>query len=275
MTGNYIRINNGLNIISLHCADSIEYLQINKPLSVKWFAGHGTILEYFVNLPPEYKIDDSYINSLKEDYTNKEDLLFVDLHPLLSILEDGIYEVNFHSGDLPPFFQFLKDKNGNPYWSLDMCSQYTSGRNFINLKKDAEIKIDETTNLIYEPILLGTQPMNKVNKDRVNHYKKIISKGDRPFAIIIGSSNKHFEAFSPSYIIDGHHKLLAYKELKIFPHLVEIIKQGYPNEFIDTEYLLNNMHSYQINNILKNCDNKELLFKESIANKKSIIHSFL
>jgi hypothetical protein len=60
--------------------------------------------------------------------------------------------------------------------------------------------------------LIFTQPFETIDKQRVNYYQDIISKGQRPCAIVICGGDAN-------YILDGHHKLIAYKNLNINPPL--------------------------------------------------------
>lgn len=277
-----LNIDNGFGLISIHSDDIIEYLKVKTPTAIKWYTNSGTVDEYFVNLPNEYKISDTYINSLNKDYTDNEEQLIKDINPLLNLLENSTYEIQFHSGVVPSFFKLFTDRKGEPYWLLDICNQHTLIDCANKIKQEAKSNgfkesdlLDTTTDTIYEPIIIGSQPMSMMNMKRIDYYKDIIKQGFRPFAIILNCSSSMFGYKSNSYIIDGHHKLLAYKALNIFPHLVEITKLGKTNKSIDSEFLLNNLYPWQMEHMIKNCNSIDTLFKESITNIDSKIHKYL
>jgi len=65
-----------------------------------------------------------------------------------------------------------------------------------------------------------TQPFESLNAERVQHYEEQIRKGERPVAIAIRvmigkqeseDSYQDTTYNSTKYILDGHHKLVAYQ----------------------------------------------------------------
>jgi hypothetical protein len=59
-----------------------------------------------------------------------------------------------------------------------------------------------------------TQSIESICEDRVNYYKKLIIEGYRPKIVSLSSSLDNSADF---YVIDGHHKLIAYNQLKEDP----------------------------------------------------------
>jgi len=109
---------------------------------------------------------------------------------------------------------------------------------------NVEILNDEkiTENSIYteNDILFFTKSKNEISAQIINGYKrKILESKTKPIIIIAGT--EYFENFDPQrieeygsdytkFIINGHHKLLAYKELRINPRIVSIVKLNDLNE---------------------------------------------
>lgn len=60
---------------------------------------------------------------------------------------------------------------------------------------------------------------SQFNREVVEQYKKIIQDGKRPITILF----KLKDSFT-SFVIDGHHKFIAYQELKINPKVLVISK---------------------------------------------------
>lgn len=93
-------------------------------------------------------------------------------------------------------------------------------------------------NSYYNPMgdnLLFTQPYSEINPERVKEYEGMILKGMRPKAVVLEAVFTDVTLYkgsqsvrtirSPLFILDGHHKLLAYENLGISPELVRITKE--------------------------------------------------
>ncbi len=65
--------------------------------------------------------------------------------------------------------------------------------------------------------LISTLPSFKIDFSRIKYYQNIINNHGRPIAITISNQNNYC-----SYILDGHHKLEAYKREKVFPRILFI-----------------------------------------------------
>jgi len=71
-----------------------------------------------------------------------------------------------------------------------------------------------------------TQPTEKLDADRIVYYEDQIKQGVRPIAVVYGYLVKttHATLSVQNFILDGHHKLLAYEHLKMQPALLRIEK---------------------------------------------------
>eukprot|EP01126_Amoeba_proteus_P036807 TRINITY_DN3761_c0_g2_i3.p1 TRINITY_DN3761_c0_g2~~TRINITY_DN3761_c0_g2_i3.p1 ORF type:complete len:468 (+),score=64.61 TRINITY_DN3761_c0_g2_i3:181-1404(+) len=84
--------------------------------------------------------------------------------------------------------------------------------------------------------------------DRINHYKTLISEGFRPLCLVIAaepyqpSTLKNFKKrhlpLTFSWLLDGHHKLLAYFQLNIFPSVLRIEFMGSPHQISREEHVV-------------------------------------
>ena len=90
-----------------------------------------------------------------------------------------------------------------------------------------------------------TPTQNSINKNLVQEYKDKILKGSRPVMVMLHVENSYM-----FFILDGHHKFLAYKEAKIKPHSIVITKLG--NDYTSTE------ETIQLAKMM-NCKNKEFI----------------
>jgi hypothetical protein len=85
----------------------------------------------------------------------------------------------------------------------------------------------------YSDCFIFTQPSEQINPERVVFYETQIKAGLRPTALIYSGNfkemGKHDDGSvwqstmrTGTFIIDGHHKLMAYLNLKINPSLIRI-----------------------------------------------------
>ncbi|MCP3924591.1 MAG: hypothetical protein GY714_18610 [Desulfobacterales bacterium] len=126
------------------------------------------------------------------------------LYPALNLLAPGHYELKYH--ELPENYCYI---------------DFEEPQNSSNLY-DAFYPYDWT--------LLFTQPRNQINPDQVNRYINLIKDGKRPICIIINTERSRI-----SYVLDGHHKILAYwSNTEPSPHVIQICRIGSPKLPIDT-----------------------------------------
>ncbi|NRA49425.1 MAG: hypothetical protein HRU12_09860 [Phaeodactylibacter sp.] len=66
---------------------------------------------------------------------------------------------------------------------------------------------------------IATQPETIINTQRVEYYEQLIRSGKRPYCLVLNNEAHEIENY---YLIDGHHKLIAYKNLKENPRIIEV-----------------------------------------------------
>ncbi|MBA9076915.1 hypothetical protein [Rufibacter quisquiliarum] len=249
----HIQLTNGKGIIKIGLSEVGSYFEFEKPTSVVWLGGgHGTTA-YFISLLPydeKNRNEKSQIidKATNLDFTDKEDEALEIIRPLFDLFENGNYEITFSNSENKNFFLddymlkiwdwHLEIFNATDVLQADeLISDY---KDFKRDKKRSERIIcnnilEFTTYGFYDGMhlaLVATQPLESIDSERVQYYKNIISSGRRPFAIIInkyceiteeavcGTVDKSFN--SHHYVLDGHHKLLAYQQLRIHPPILYI-----------------------------------------------------
>jgi len=70
---------------------------------------------------------------------------------------------------------------------------------------------------------ITTQPIDRLDEDRIAHFWYAIEKGDRPFAITAAVEGGMCE-----FILDGHHKLMAYAYARVLPWRLSITASASP-----------------------------------------------
>lgn len=117
------------------------------------------------------------------------------------------------------------------------------------------------------PFFLATQPKEEINLERVKQFENKISNGARPFAIVYNcsfpdirlnneNSKTDYSISSDYFILDGHHKLLAYQNLKMFPPIASLtfLPKSKTEIMLDTNELKDYLYSWQFSHIKKYCN---------------------
>lgn len=208
-------IEEGQGILNIVCDGFVSAIQINnKSITATWPDCSGSIGMYISSSNFQHKklISDKLNISLNSgDVEGSEKLI----PTFLELFTKGKYQVAFHN-EIKEFdlqyvgkYEGYKDFTYNYYPSAD--------RNF-----------------------LFSQDAKSLDRDRINHFKILIEKGERPIALIYSHLyllEKGFNwkflynnnIWSDEFIIDGHHKMVAYDELRVSPnyfHIRKILKSS-------------------------------------------------
>ena len=209
------QIEEGQGILNIVCDGFVSTIQLNeKSISATWPDCSGSIGRYIASSNFQnkellaHKLNRSLNNSDKE---GSESLI----PEFLNLFTSGKYRVSFHN-EIKEFdlqyvgkYEGYKNFTYNYYPSVD--------RNF-----------------------LFSQDARTLVRERIDHFKKLIEKGKRPIALIYSHLyllEQEFEwkflyndnVWSDEFIIDGHHKMVAYDELRISPnyfHIRKILKSS-------------------------------------------------
>ncbi|MEZ5044981.1 MAG: hypothetical protein R2828_34105 [Saprospiraceae bacterium] len=209
------QIEEGQGILNIICDGFVSTIQLyERSITATWPDCSGSIGRYIAS--SNFQNKELIANNLNHSLNNSDKEGSESLIPeFLKLFTNGNYQVTFHNEikefDLQYVGKYEEYKNFtyNYYPSVD--------RNFL-FSQDAE----------------------SLDRDRIDRYKLLIEKGERPIAIIYSHLyllEKEFEwkflyndnVWSDEFIIDGHHKMVAYDELRISPnyfHIRKILKSS-------------------------------------------------
>lgn len=225
-----INIKNGTGEIYIGFNELGSYLYMNETKSSTWNCCYGTLAKFLCNSNTRNIDINSIINiqsKLYNNYSNNLTELKEVLSPILNKLKNGNYNLWFVEGEK---WKISQDAN-NSSWDIYIpTSNQQSSTGF-------KLAYNYYDNLKYR--FIGTENENSINRDRIKKYELEIKEGQRPFAIII--SNYYRPETDPLYpykelggydgdwnsekfILDGHHKLLAYKNLGVNPNFAILYK---------------------------------------------------
>ncbi|OQP56454.1 hypothetical protein [Niastella populi] len=296
----------GLNLISIKLSEIGSYFHFQQPLIAAWWDNSPTVVKLLSVLPnnQEYRdeVRQRLISNLNEDYTNRLPELKAIVDPLLQLFPAGEYSLQFHttSWKKPTETDYIFND-----WELAFANPIDVQLQELKLKEYLEFLAEnkrhqwhniaklwrQTTYSFYDGFefsFVATMPASGIKEERVKYFEEQITKGDRPFAIVF---NCHYEQkvtsengniydrslFSDNFIIDGHHKLKAYYNLKMFPRFVTITHYPTTREEIkfNIEDLIEVLYPWHIEYILRNWHQKEQYIQPYLEKKNSKIHAFI
>lgn len=295
------KVKNGTGQITLGMSDIGSYLKIDTPVVVDWHDCRGSIAHYCSLLSNDptlsETIRESIIGILNEDFTHKEEVLHGHLSPLFQLFKNGRYSLNFlwRKG---PFMQRQNNQSeppNQPFSSIHLhFPQLSDARNSEKVRIEFEQLISKNPDSVYRDDLISwttsgyypywtgreimaTRSSEKLNKKRIQYFFNRISEGERPFILLIDGffdrgCDSDFD--SPAYILDGHHKLMAYKELNISPPICLITYLPETTEEIefDAELLAGKMYPWQAKHLILHWDEQLPYLHEKMKNPDSHLH---
>ncbi|MCX6317297.1 MAG: hypothetical protein NTW29_08400 [Bacteroidetes bacterium] len=297
------KIENGTNICTIGLSGIGSYIRFNYPLTVVWYDCRGSVGKYFSVLPynEEYRttVRNKINANLTQDFTGNEEGLYELLHPLFPLFQNGEYGLSFYSNKEKEFFQYQSSYDNftqNHYFPFEVVfAQKTTdfanqevirGEHKAYLKKMETVEnnytldvLEYSTHGIYtgEQSFFATQPMDNIDQDRVRYFEERITSGERPFAVIFNAYLAAADTESSYFILDGHHKLLAYQELGIYPPIALITH--FPKNKLETafdvELLSERLYPWQVEHILKHWEGKDEYIEQALQNPDSRLHSIV
>jgi len=296
------KVENGTNHISIELGDRVDYFRFDNPLAVTWPYSGGTVGTYFCALPYSLEhreqLRSKLTNNLDRDFTGKVEELYDLLSPLFSLFKNGDYTLSYYNSKDKEFFRYKTSQDGFADWQympiqiafgneVDINQIETVKRHYADFVKENEVTkkyapsniFDFTTNWIYDGSdeFYATQPFNLIDEERVSHFEMHITEGARPLAIVMNAIKPGTKLQSPYFVVDGHHKLLAYQKLNIYPALAVI--NHYPDslsiEDFDFEKLSTMLYPWQIRQILDDWDKRDVYLAEKLKKPDSPLHQFI
>lgn len=208
-----VEVVEGQGIIRIINDDQSNALLIEKPVAINWLDDMGSIGEYYAV--------SSYSEALRQELTRELNEVLISgpnsavlesMERFLKLFENGLYSL------------YLNDVE--PYAISDIIFHGDSKKIDYNKNSFAANFSNYNEGVIY----LATRSEDSIDQDRVYFYEAMIRKGARPKAIVYIHYLDDDSHSCNYYILDGHHKLLAYTNLKVNPHVVSISRDCYGEE---------------------------------------------
>ncbi len=294
-----IEVKNGLGIVSIGLNGLGSYFRVNKPVSFVWADCRGSVGQYMCLLPFNEKdkqvLHGRIIDNLNEDFTERTEELYGILDPLFQLFDNGEYELGFHNGKRKHYSVISsgdKSENYYPSWyvqygnEVDLAAKdllvkaHKKEFNARGLEERCYDLVDYTTTGLYDwrnDIYFATRPAKEINADRVLHFEEQIKNGQRPFAIIMTANRYEADLRSEYFILDGHHKLQAYQNLRIDPPIAFISRRFRNNAEIefDLETLAQTLYPWQVKHVLENLEDKDEIITGILKDPGSKLHEFI
>ncbi|MGH1336481.1 MAG: toxin-antitoxin system YwqK family antitoxin [Aureispira sp.] len=299
------KIKNGKDICTIGLSSLGSYFRFNRPITMVWDDCCGSIGKFFCTLPynEAYRmaVEQILTDNLFNDFSGKTELLYDILEPLLPVFKNGDYHLGFHSNKEREYFKYTSYYNNiakTCYSPLEVvfAHKVTDINELDRAKKEHQAFLKEnaitkkyypseileyTTGQIYpgDDSLYATQPFSQINPTRVTYFEEKIKKGARPFALLFNANfmEEGEDYRSANFILDGHHKLLAYKNLGISPPLAVLTycpKNSNEIEF-DVETLSELLYPCQIEHFLENWEQKDAYIEEVLKDPNSPLHAII
>lgn len=188
----YVHSGRGILNIKGSPTESILYVK-SKPRIMSFFAEVNTTIRYQIGKEITEEL-------IRENYKYE------------TIVNEGNIDL---SKSLEEQFQYITELLTNGKYKLSYYTERHETHVQPAISKDSTYISYDTYGGLYD--IVATQ--FHLNPKKVKQYKSIISKGKRPIVLLLMLENS-----ANKYVIDGHHKLRAYKDLKINPKVLAISK---------------------------------------------------
>lgn len=291
-----IEVTDGLNIISIGVNDLASYLRFQHPVTMVWNTGEDKMINYICQLPYDDMERRSYFDQLQGkltlDFTNRTEELQEILKPLFRLFPNGKYELDFNNGIKQEEEATQLEERDHPKWQIQYAFEVSDVKNTNTLIDENKIrweKIEDisesdmtgyTTSKFYYDRgshYMATQPESNLDDKRVQYFEERIRNNERPFAIIMCFNDRETYAHSQYFVLDGHHTLQAYHNLKMVPPLALITRDIFINEKVefDIEQIAERLYPWQVRHILNHWEDKQDHIPELIKRADSKIKAFI
>lgn len=267
-------LRDGLGLLHIGLAEAGSYLAFREPRAVVWHDNCGSVGKFLAIMPysPEYReqLRDNILASLYEDFSDRPDEACRLIAPLLRLLGNGTYTVSFSSAATPLFFaRWRPGESAMQYsrWSLEIDTATDKANETELMREKYAVRplrydwelLERTTYSFYDAFysaLVATQPAEQIDEGRVAFFEQEIREGRRPFAIVLSQwchVGAGEEWDSACYVLDGHHKLLAYARAGIYPPILSIASSLADPELLrfDTEALQQHLLEWQYQDLME------------------------
>lgn len=163
------------------------------PVAFTWGDCKGSVSQYLIRGTHPAELDKT-IADIRRLVSGKDPEIELSyaLSGLLELFENGQYVLQRRVSELGDIIEFDVHEVND-----DKCHSYYP----------------------WNDMLVCTQPKQYLDEHRVQEYQAAIVAGEMPFLIVAGHYRDEF-----LFVLDGHHKLEAYRRTKISPSLIEILR---------------------------------------------------
>jgi|GEM_PF-6746516 len=265
----------GLGLVQIKPFALGDYLFTDKPNVVSWYDCRGSVGKYVGLLHETDEAQLNIVEALRAALNSGKNLdlntFATELRAFCSVFPAGelhlrTYEEADYASQAPQnlhlayrtwdlAFSKPLDK------SLEALEEARYRKYFIDrLAKTGHVLgtlVDFTTSSYYDAFdshLIFTQDPGSLDPNRIGHYKDLIRSGKRPFCLIYNSEISDNDNY---FVLDGHHKLMAYHNLKIRPSILEITQISAHNPAAQDPNVLSAdlfdlMYTWQLKHIFDN-----------------------
>lgn len=279
-----VEITNGIGAIRIGQCNMGSYFKYEKPIISVLHDCLGSVGKYLALLPYSKecreKLQESINESLYKDFTGIEDELKDLLDPLLQLMPNGKYSINYFNGSDQIHCNSWDVIFGRMTEILETNKIKNLYNRFIEEYEGDPISILEFSSYNhYSPYHLeyvATQSLDTIDYNHVRYLGRLIEGGERPSVILFKNSIAGCPS-STYYVIDGHHKLLAYRNLVKPPSVIEItsLNENMDTVEFDLEELAMCLYPWQVEHILNRWDDKGAYLDKALLNPNSILHGMV
>jgi hypothetical protein len=205
----HVTVTDGLGIIEVRATGdgfAEAFFIGGKPISLSWSVSCGSILQNFIRTGAA-----SLVEELKEfrdaitDGLSSEESLASQLRPVLKLLPNGPYLIETLAS------QKDAEHEDDSDWSvLDFSSD----------KLNPPRSIDDRVDVPTEMSIVCTVAVDQLDRQRITEFQQIIQSGAQPPIILLRADDGVWDL-----LIDGHHKVEAYRKLGQVPAFIRITAQ--------------------------------------------------
>lgn len=288
-----IEVKDGLNIISIGVNDLGSYFRFHDPVSLVWRVNKGSARRYMCQMPingiERQEFFDEFQNDLKGDFTGRIEDLHEVLKPLFKLFPNGEYDLEFDSGIRKNIEALGLDGICCPEWELKYA------KDVIDLERTRALTesviaedvyslphtlIRMTTTSFYKDrsfTYLATLPQANLDANKVLFFEEKIKNNERPVAILMRVSLQDSWIDREDFLLEGHHKLQAYKNLNIEPAFAVICRNFIDEDELefDVDKLAELLYPWQIRHILDNWNEKDSYFPKLLERADSKLHEYV
>ena len=198
LTSESVTLGKTLNLIDVRgCDFDTLILSRGEPLAINWNDGAGSVAQYLVRAgAPDFEDELASLRHALDGNIDSNAALATQVDLFLKLLAPATYRLTIESFKI---------------------SEMIEPREEWNPMKDYEYFYPTDVTLVL------TQPTSSLDSAKVREYVAKIKAGERPIALAVTTEDAWC-----NYIIDGHHKLVAYRRLNTRPRVITAYRMSPP-----------------------------------------------